>query len=267
MQEVGYYDDPERYDAEYAFLAADCDWYARRASELGDPALVLGCGSGRVLFQLAARGLKVDGLDSSPVMLDAARSRAVLMRKEMTERSAFYQGDMRAFSLPFRYRSVSIPLNGLMHLVTDDEMLACLFCVREHLAEGGRLFFDVSNPRGELLEAYGAADGMPIREFRLRGVTYLQSERHRYDPPSRISETVFSYEPQDADSPRFRCRLRLRMYPPAEIERLLSLSGFEIVERLGTFSGETFDGSGLTQIVVAGFGDSLTGRSGAGPRS
>lgn len=252
MQEVGYYDDPDRYDAEYAFLAADCAWYTERACQLGDPALVLGCGSGRVLFHLAAAGLRTDGLDNSPVMLDAARSRAVLMQKEIAGRVSFHQGDMRAFSLPFRYHSISIPLNGLMHLVTDDEVLACLFCVREHLAEGGRLLFDISNPRKELLAAYGAVDGIPIREFRVRGVSYLQSERHDYDPRSRISQTVFSYQPQAADSPGFSCRLRLRMYPPAEIERLLSLAGFEIIERLGSFSGERFDGSGLTQVVVAG---------------
>ncbi len=251
MQEVGYYDDPERYDAEYAFLAADCAWYTGKALEIGDPALVLGCGSGRVLFHLAARGLKVDGLDSSQAMLDAARTRAAFMKKEIASRVTFYEGDMRAFSLPFRYRSVSIPLNGLMHLVTDDEMLACLFCVREHLAAGGRLLFDVTNPRKEILEAYGDADGVPIREFRVRGVTYLQSERHSYDPHSRISQTVFSYQPRNTDSPGFSCRLRLRMYPPSEIERLLSLSGFEITERLGSFSGEPFDGSGLTQVFEA----------------
>jgi len=251
MQEVGYYDDPERYDAEYAFLAADCAWYTGKALEIGDPALVLGCGSGRVLFHLAAGGLKVDGLDSSPAMLDAARTRAALMKKEITERSGFYEGDMRAFSLPFRYRSVSIPLNGLMHLLTDDEMLACLFCIREHLAAGGRLLFDVTNPRKEILEAYGDADGVPIREFRVRGVTYLQSERYSYDPRSRVSQTVFFYRPQDAGSPGFSCRLRLRMYPPAEIDRLLSLAGFKVQKRLDSFTGDPFDGSSLTQVVVA----------------
>jgi len=252
MQEIGYYDDPERYDAKYAFLAADCAWYTERAGELGDPALVVGCGSGRVLFHLAAGGLKVDGLDSSRAMLDAARTRAALMKKEISERSAFYESDMRAFSLPFRYRSVSIPLNGLMHLLTDDDMMVCLLCVREHLAEGGRLLFDVTNPRQEILEVYGDTDGVPIRKFRVRGVTYLQRERHSYDPQGRISQTVFSYQPQDADSPGFSCRLRLRMYPPAEIERLLNLAGFEIIKRMGSFLGERFDGSGLTQVVVAG---------------
>ena len=42
------------------------------------------------------------------------------------------------------------------------------------------------------------------------------------------------------------------MYPPAEIERLLNLAGFEIIKRMGSFLGERFDGSGLTQVVVAG---------------
>jgi len=251
MEEIGYYEDPERYDAEYAFLSADTGWYKSRVQELGGPALVLGCGTGRILFHLAAAGVHTDGLDSSPAMLDQARSRAVHMQKEITERVELFEGDMRAFSLPHRYGVVVCPLNGLMHLPNDDDFLMCMLHIREHLAEDGRFLFDVGNPQPELLEEYGEGQGVPVREIRVRGVTYQVREKHIFDHRERISETVFTYEPRGTESPSFRCHLRLRMFEPADIDRLLNLAGFEIIERLGSFMGQPFDEGSPTQIVVA----------------
>ncbi|MBW1810353.1 MAG: class I SAM-dependent methyltransferase [Deltaproteobacteria bacterium] len=251
MQEVDYYSDPERYNAEYAFLSADTGWYRERAKEQGGPALVLGCGTGRVLFHLADAGLSVDGLDGSAAMLDFARSRAMSLGKPICELANFYEGNMRGFSLPHRYRVIIIPLNGLMHLHSEDDVLTCLMCIREHLAEDGRLIFDITNPKAEVLAAYSEPQGLPVRNIKVRSVTYQQRERHTYDQKTGISETVFTYLPQNIDSPSFSCRLRLRMFTPAEIARLLRLAEMTIIEKLGSFKNDPFDGSSLTQIIVA----------------
>jgi len=251
MQEIDYYSDPERYNAEYSFLSADTGWYRERAKEQGSPALVLGCGTGRILFHLADAGLLVDGLDGSPAMLDFARSRAMSLGKPICDLTNFYEGDMRGFSLPHRYQVIIVPLNGLMHLHSDDELLTCLLCIREHLAENGRLIFDITNPKAEVLAAYTESQGLLIRDIKVRGVSYRQREQHTYDQQTGISETIFSFVPQNIDSPSFRCKLRLRMFSPNEIDRLLSLAKMATVEKLGSFENDPFDGSSLTQIIVA----------------
>ena len=115
------------------------------------PLQVLGCGTGRHVFHLAAAGLDVDGIDNAPAMLDFARSRALPMRAEITRRGGFFQADMRGFSLPRSYRSFLAPLNCLMHLHSDDEMLACLGRVKSQLTSNGGLLFDVAHPLPELL--------------------------------------------------------------------------------------------------------------------
>ena len=59
-----------------AQLGADVDFYRELASETGGPVLELGCGTGRVLLEIARDGLACTGLDASQAMLDVARSKA-----------------------------------------------------------------------------------------------------------------------------------------------------------------------------------------------
>lgn len=251
MRERDYYSDPERYDCEYGFVAADLPWYLERARRAGEPVLVLGCGTGRVLFHLARAGLQVDGIDNSAAMLARARTRAVTLGADVAGRVDLVEGDIRDFALVRRYRSILAPLNLLMHLHTDEEVCSCLACVRKHLLNGGRFLFDVTNPRAEILEAHGGPEGLPLRDIRVGNKKYLQKEQHRYDSESKISEVTFLFESRSPGAVSFMSRLRLRMFSPKEIRQLLEAEGFEILEHLGAFSGELFDGSGLTQILVA----------------
>jgi len=250
MQERDYYGDPERYEAEYGFYTIDLSWYRDRLLQLGGPALVLGCGTGRVLFSLASAGIPVDGVDGSPGMLDRARSRAVEMGPEIAGRVNLYEADIRTFSLDTRYRVILAPFNLLMHLHADQDVLKCLESTAAHLEDDGRLLCDVTNPRPELLVRHGPP-GVPLRDIRYRGVTYLQSEQHEYDQATKISLTTFIYEPRTEDARPFVCRLRLRMYSPEDIDGLLEKAGFEIRQKLGSFTGEQFVEESPAQIIEA----------------
>jgi SAM-dependent methyltransferase len=250
MHERDYYGDPERYEAEYGFYTIDLSWYRNRALELGGPALVLGCGTGRVLFSLAAAGVPTDGVDGSPDMLDRARSRAVEMGPEIAGRVNLFEADIRSFSLGPRYRLILAPFNLLMHLHADEDVLKCLESIAAHLADDGRLLCDVTNPLPELLVRHGPP-GLPLRDIRFRGVTYLQTEQHEYDETTKISQTTFIYEPRTKDAQPFACRLRLRMYSPEDIDGLIERAGFEIERKLGSFTGEKFSRESMTQIIEA----------------
>lgn len=251
MQERDYYADPLRYEAEVSFLAADVAWYRDRARQQGGAVLVLGCGTGRLLFPLLAAGLEVTGLDLRPAMLDRARARALTLPRQLTRRLELAQGDMRDFHLPGRFGSVLIPLNGLMHLHRDEEVSACFACVRRHLRPGGRLLFDVTRPVPELLRDFGGPEGIAIRTLHVAGQRYLQRESHHFDPVTQISETVFTYEPLGPGGQPYRCRLRLRMFTPQHLEKLLTDAGFECCEHLDGFGLQVDTAESATQILVA----------------
>ncbi|HOX46739.1 MAG TPA: class I SAM-dependent methyltransferase [Myxococcota bacterium] len=258
-----YYADPERYEAEYAPFRADVAWYTARAAVLGGPALELGCGTGRVLCALAGAGLEVDGLDNAPAMLARARERVARLPPPLAARVGLVQADMAAFSLPRRYHLVLAPLNGLMHLLDDASLAACLARVAEHLAPGGRFLFDLSVPRPDLLAEHGGEDGLPLRSLRLRGLTYDVSESQRYDPATRISLVRYRFSPRTEDGQPFTTELHLRLFPPGEIPGLLARAGLKALERHGDFRGSPPGPDDVMQLWEAG----LEPRSaGGGPK-
>ena len=83
----------------------DVEYFARLVARGGEPALELGCGTGRVLLPLVERGLEVDGLDSSADMLDICRTKA----RRAGLRVSLFEAFAQTMDLPQRYRCVYCP--------------------------------------------------------------------------------------------------------------------------------------------------------------
>src|SRR3954470_215686 len=90
----------------------------------GDLVLDLGCGDGVLTAELAARGARVIGIDSSPEMLATARSRGLDVRL----------ADGSRFDLPERFDAVFS--NAAIHWMPDHDGVVA--SVARHLKPGGR---------------------------------------------------------------------------------------------------------------------------------
>ena len=103
----------------------------------GQPALDLGCGTGRLLLPYLQAGLDVDGCDYSQDMLAQCEERA--KREGLSPR--LYAQAMHELDLPRRYRTIFargvIGLGGEWRL-TMQAMQRC----HEHLRTGGTFAFD-----------------------------------------------------------------------------------------------------------------------------
>jgi SAM-dependent methyltransferase len=118
-------------------------YYRDRVRQYGDPALDVGCGSGRVLVPLLLAGLDVDGCDVSGDMLAVCRARA--NRHDVHPR--LYAQAMHELSIPREYASIYVC--GTFGLGGDVERdREALNRFRRHLRKGGTLLLDV-----ELLKA------------------------------------------------------------------------------------------------------------------
>src|SRR4029450_11223347 len=62
------------YDVEHRAFTEDIELYLQFVESAGDPVLELGCGTGRILRQIARPGYSVTGVDSSPEMLAFAQN-------------------------------------------------------------------------------------------------------------------------------------------------------------------------------------------------
>jgi len=117
--------DPHAYSATAAFVPA----LGAPLLDLLDPApgdlvLDLGCGDGVLTAQIAARGARVVGVDSSPEMLAVARARGLDVRL----------ADASRLDLPERFDAVFS--NAAIHWMRDHE--AVVARVAAHLRPGGQ---------------------------------------------------------------------------------------------------------------------------------
>lgn len=116
----------------------EIDFWARQIAEAGEPALELGCGTGRILVHLLKRGLDVVGVDSSRDMLARciAACEATGLKPDLHEQSMLRLDIPRAFGLIF------LDSGGLGLFVEDDDIDAVFRRVMNHLKPGGRFIYE-----------------------------------------------------------------------------------------------------------------------------
>ena len=103
------------YEAWSAQMTADVAFYVELARETDGPLVELAIGNGRVAIPVAqATGQRVIGIDSSPAMLDHARTRAAEAGVALDLR----EGDMRDLALEEPAALIYCPFRALLHLPT-----------------------------------------------------------------------------------------------------------------------------------------------------
>src|SRR5436309_11197851 len=125
----------ERYDEWSAEMTEDVVFYVGLARGADGPLVELAVGNGRVAIPVAqATGRPVIGIDTSPAMLEQARTRAADAGVELELR----EGDMRDFSLDESAALIYCPFRGLLHLPTWADRRRAFEHVAASLAPDGR---------------------------------------------------------------------------------------------------------------------------------
>ena len=159
-------------------VTPDPEPYARFVARWGEPALELGCGSGSPLLDLRARGLDVEGLDSSPDMLERCRLAAAERGLEVV----LHEQSMQTMALDRAYRSIYIAGPTFNLLPDDDAALRALVAVEQHLSADGAALIPLMIPEPTPPHALGRsrthreADGT---EMRITSVAEIRDESTR----------------------------------------------------------------------------------------
>ena len=132
-----------RWWAEFNTTGPEIDYF-RRYVEAGQPALDLGCGTGRLLLPYLRAGLDVDGSDVSGDMLALCREAAE--REGLTPR--LYEQPKHELDVPRRYRTIFM-CGALGVGSTRAQDLAAFGRVYEHLEPGGVFVLDNEVPYAE----------------------------------------------------------------------------------------------------------------------
>jgi len=225
------YDDTRRGDED-----ATVEFLARLAR--GGPALELAIGTGRIALPLAARGIRVDGIDISAAMV------AKLRGKPGGDQISVTIGNFADVSVTGTYRVVYVVFKTLFNLLSQDDQVRCFENVAAHLADDGVF----------VVEAF-----VPTYLTRLRDDQHVDAERievgevwldvGRHDPVAqRLDESHVKLSSAG-----------VQVYPivtryawPSELDLMARIAGLRLKNRWGGWNEEPFTATSRDHVSVYG---------------
>jgi len=130
------------HDVECASYAADLPLWREVAAERGGPVLDIGCGTGRVAFELAAQGHEVVGVDADPSLVAAFNRRVADSGLDAHAHAA----DARSLALDRRFPLAILPMQVAQLLGGAPGRSAMLAAAARHLEPNGLLAIALADP-------------------------------------------------------------------------------------------------------------------------
>jgi len=217
--------------AEYAYgpwLGA-IERVAREHGLRGHRLLDVGCGTGKSFMPLLERGFDVTACDISPEMVELAQHKS-------GDRADVYVADMRRLPVFGEFDLITCIDDAINHLLDPAEVYEAFASMRENLAPGGLLIFDVNT-----LAAYRQVPDVVVEDddvlLRWRGGL---AELEHPGGEAEVVIDVFTHEGDGLWS-RSLSRQRHRHHPIDELRALAEEAGLEVVTVLGQRPGAVLD--------------------------
>jgi len=229
------HDVSKRYDAEESRGDEDetVAFLARLADER--PALEFAVGTGRIALPLMRAGVRVDGIELSPDMVDRMREKPGGDRVEVT------MGDMSEATTGRTYGLVYLIYNTIGNVLTQDGQVRCFENAARHLADDGVFVLECRIP------AAPAWPGHQRIEVNGMEVDQVVLDVGRYDPLTQIldkNEVRLGGDGVEVGA------IRLRLAHPPEFDLMARIAGLRLRERWGGWNGEPFTASSWRHISV-----------------
>ena len=230
---ASWYDHPQYFDMVFRDETADevaffehafRQFASGKVRRLMEP----GCGSGRLVAAMAAKGYDVTGLDLSQPMLDYLKRR--LARRG--HQAELVLGDMTKMSFAKAFDAVFCTFNTFRHLMTEKDAVSHLRSVADNLRQGGLYILGFHlipmDADPECTERWKAAHGGTTVNVTLKVIDFDRKERREM---LRVSVKA---EKRSGKVERIRSEFPLRVYTPAQAKRTLAKVN-DVLEIVGIY--------------------------------
>lgn len=204
----------------------------------GGHALELAIGTGRIALPLSAQGIRVEGIDFSPVMVEKLRAKPGGDQIEVT------LGDFADVAVSGTYRLIYIVFNTLFNLLTQEEQVRCFENTASHLTEDGVFVVEGGLPTefcGLRNNQYVALEGLSVDSVAL--------DVARYNPVTQLLEEVHLNVSRDGTHLN---PIVTRYAWPSELDLMARIAGLQLKERWANWNRDILTPSSLNCISVYG---------------
>jgi SAM-dependent methyltransferase len=225
------YDDSTWEEFQPATIEATVDFLAGLAG--GGRALELGIGTGRIALPLAARGVRVSGIDLSRPMV------AKLREKPGGEGIDVAIGDFSATRVEGSFSLAYLVYNTIENLTTQEAQVACFRNVGAHLEQGGSFVIEVGVPGlqrlppGERYQVFhGSDDYWGVDEYDV------------------VNQGLISHHIENVHGRYERSSMPFRYVWPSELDLMAELAGMRLRERWEDWERTPFTSESRKHVSV-----------------
>lgn len=245
----------EVYDLTYTYRK-DIDFFVEYSNRVKGRTLELGCGTGRILIPIALSGCEITGLDFSSHMLRKCQEKLSEKTTQVQERVRLIQGSMTNFETGEMYALVTTAFRSFQHLISVEEQKDCLYYISKHLFRHGLLILDLNHIIGPwihdpkyILEREFVADSK-LPDGRSLRCTTRTSAFHRVEQYNDI-EIIYYITGLNGETERLVQAFPLRYFFRYEVEHLLHICGFRILEIFGDYDRSKYLHNSPEMIFIA----------------
>lgn len=223
-----------RYDADLRGDEADTVAFLARLAGPRD-ALELAVGTGRIALPLTRAGVRVDGIEQSPHMVDRMREKPDGNTIEVTT------GDMSRVTTGRTYGLVYLVYNTIGNLLTQDDQVRCFQNAARHLASKGVFVLECRIPAAPARPGHQYVDPERIAaDHVVLGVAF-------YDP---LTQVLDLNHVRISSAGIILSPISLRLAYPPEFDLMARIAGLRLRERWGGWTGEPFTAGSWRHISV-----------------
>ena len=188
-------------------------------------ALELAIGTGRIAVPLAARGIRVAGIDFSPDMVAELRKK--------TDEIPVAIGDMSTTKVDGTFSLVYVVFNSMNNLTSQDGQVDVFANAAAHLEPGGCLVVEVGTPNRQRLEVFDLSD------------THVGVDELDFDTQRLVSHHFLL-----VDGEWRRISMPFRSVSPAELDLMARLAGMKLRERWADWDRSPFTAESTKHVSV-----------------
>jgi SAM-dependent methyltransferase len=218
------YGESSEHDSHFApaMIAATVDFLLPFA---GGGALELAVGTGRIAVPLAARGVRVAGVDYAPPMIEQLRSK--------TDAVESVVGDMTTTRFDETFSLVYLVYNSINNVTTQDGQAAVFANAAAHLEPGGCFVIEVGVPPRQAWSVFALGD------------SHVGVDEYDADTQRLVSH---HFTPEDGLWRRGAGEFRAVF--PAELDLMARLAGLELRERWADWDRSPFTAESPKHVSV-----------------